>query len=280
MAQAALAEYDQIVQKAATGHWCQHNCVQDFAPKCICNCGGTSYSEVASTTQDPLFPSPSPTGDTELFWWQPCPYISGDPNLSSIVVTQHNTITTPTHTPTTFPAQTPAASSHAAAGPPGNSGKAFNRDVATAAVKARCAQLAQEAKAPSQDWPGTCAVPNTDSSWDVPASGQGTGGCIYLRGQSDINFAMDLNTENELCQDAGYSKLTFNEDECNKSFQAIIDGMPSYTDMKSKWGGTFYSSGCWRYVLGAQYHCKGYANPCPEVTTKYCEAGWGDVCNS
>ncbi|KAL9618040.1 MAG: hypothetical protein Q9160_007229 [Pyrenula sp. 1 TL-2023] len=277
MAQAALGQYDDTVNKAVSAHWCNHQCNQDSKPNCVCACSGQTYSVAAKTTQNPLGPTDTPTDNVGVFWWQPCPYISGDPGLSKITVTQSGNGVVPTVGPSSFPNYKPAASSKAASGPPGNVGN-FNRKTATDAVKARCGQLAKEGKAPSEDWPGTCATPNTDANWVVPAQNQGTGGCIWERGQSDIDWAMSLNMDNDLCKDAGYEKLKFDQGECETAFQTIIDAFPDTQDMTKKYGGSYYSSGCWRYTLTANYHCTGYANPCPEVKTKYCEAGWGDVC--
>lgn len=208
--------------------------------------------------------------------------ISGDPNLSKIIVSPNPTAVQTTISVGTFPNQSPVASSHAAASPSatGPGTKSFNRDTATNAIKARCSQLTSEGKTPSEDWPGKCAVPNIGANWVVPAQQPGSGGCQWARGQSDIDFSMQINVDNDECMEAGYGTLKFDEDECNKSFQAIVDVFPDYNDLSKKYGGTFYSIGCWMYAIQPFYYCTGYANPCPEVKDKYCEAGWADACSS
>ncbi|KAL9619331.1 MAG: hypothetical protein Q9160_006011 [Pyrenula sp. 1 TL-2023] len=278
-AQSAIGAINNAFEKAVPAHWCEHQCDQGTKPSCVCACGGQTYSEKAKTTEYAFAPSPSPTNAAEIFWWQPCPWISGDPNLSKITVSKPPTPVQTTISVGSWPHQSPASSSHAVPSPSATQyAKSFNRDTATKAIKARCKQLASEAATnkPSESWPpAVCAVPNTGAHWDAPA---GAGGCDSARGQSDIEFKMTINYDNEECTDAGYKYLKFDEATCVKAFQATVDSFPDYDDMSKKYGGIFYDSSCWRYSLTPWYHCEGYAKPCKEVEGLWCEKGWGDAC--
>ncbi|KAL9621954.1 MAG: hypothetical protein Q9160_003616 [Pyrenula sp. 1 TL-2023] len=289
-AQEVLKKIDDTVHQAAEHPWCVHECSQSSNPRCICRCGDGTYSEAAKITPIVLpspkdsKPSPTPADPVANFWQQPCPYISGDPNMSKISAIQKPADITKIVRPSSFPNYKPAASSEAASALRiSDNGQNFVRDTALKAAKARCKQLKSEKKKrkPGDDWPGQCAVPNTGAHYSEPGSRNrpATGGaCISNYDESDILFQMKLNEENDLYRNAGYGKLTFEEDECNSAFASIIDGLPDFNDLSRKHGGEYFSTGCWIYMILPKYHCKDY-KPCPEVKEDHCDIGWGTTCN-
>lgn len=184
-----------------------NGCVDGHDPGCVCSCSNddgswSTYSQAASTTKNPLGPQADPTDDA-VFFAGACPWISGDPALSSITIKSWSV--TPTPTPTNLPKPDTGSGK---CSPPANKDWKMSRKDVISAVEGFCDQK-------------VCQF----NKGDVDLHGFNGLGCVWLLdddvGGGKKNVARI--TIKALGGDACSHDLTIDKDSCKEAMTKAID---------------------------------------------------------